>query len=181
MGQHAIQSILLASRPQGSPVPENFRAVHTPCPELSNGQVLLRTLWLSLDPYMRGRMDAGASYAPGLELNQPMPAELVSTVVETRHPGWHVDDIVAHDAGWQDYTVTDGTGMRRLDPDMAPCLHGFGSVGNARHDRVRGHGQHRTTETGRDSGRRCGSRSGRVGRRANRKNQGMPRRGNRRW
>ena len=129
MGQHAIQSILLASRPQGSPVPENFRAVHTPCPELSNGQVLLRTLWLSLDPYMRGRMDAGASYAPGLELNQPMPAELVSTVVETRHPGWHVDDIVAHDAGWQDYTVTDGTGMRRLDPDMTPVSTALGVLG----------------------------------------------------
>ena len=74
-------------------------------------------------------MDAGASYAPGLDLSQPMPAELVSTVVETRHPGWHVDDIVAHDAGWQDYTVTDGTGMRRLDPDMTPVSTALGVLG----------------------------------------------------
>ncbi len=74
MCQRAIRSIVLASRPRGAPVAENFRLVERPCPELSDGQVLLRTLWLSLDPYMRGSMDAAASYAPNVELDQPMPS-----------------------------------------------------------------------------------------------------------
>lgn len=110
-------------------MPENFRMVEKPCPELGDGQVLLQTLWLSLDPYMRGSMDAGKSYTPGVDLGQPMPAELVSTVMETRNPSWQIGEIVVHDAGWQDYTVTDGTGMRRLDGRLAPVSTALGVLG----------------------------------------------------
>lgn len=129
MSQRMIRSVVLASRPRGAPVPDDFRMVDTPCPGLGNGQVLLRTLWLSLDPYMRGSMDTGSSYAPGVDLGQPMPAELVSTVIETRHPGWHIGEIVVHDAGWQDHTVTEGTGMRRLDGRLAPASTALGVLG----------------------------------------------------
>lgn len=129
MRHRAIRSFVLASRPRGFPAPDNFRIVETPFPELGDGQVLLQTLWLSLDPYMRGSMDAGESYAPGVDLGQPMPAELVSTVVETRHPGWRVGEIVVHDGGWQDYTATDGAGMRRLDARLAPVSTALGVLG----------------------------------------------------
>lgn len=129
MCQRVIRSIVLASRPRGAPVAENFRLVERPCPELSDGQVLLRTLWLSLDPYMRGSMDAAASYAPNVELDQPMPAELVSAVQASRHPDWQAGDIVVHDAGWQDRTVTDGTGLRRLDGRLAPVSTALGVLG----------------------------------------------------
>lgn len=129
MLQRAIRSIVLASRPRGAPVAENFRMVDAFLPHLGNEQVLLRTLWLSLDPYMRGSMDAGPSYTPSVELGQPMPAELVSVVQESRHPDWQVGDIVVHDAGWQDLTVTDGTGMRRLDERLAPVSTSLGVLG----------------------------------------------------
>ncbi|TPM94469.1 NADP-dependent oxidoreductase [Mesorhizobium sp. B2-1-3A] len=129
MRHRVIRSFVLASRPQGAPVPDNFRMVEAPLSELGGGQVLLQTLWLSLDPYMRGSMDPGPSYTPGIELGRPMPAELVSTVVETRHSDWQVGDVVVHDAGWQDYTITDGTGMRRLDARSAPVSTALGILG----------------------------------------------------
>lgn len=78
---------------------------------------------------MRGSMDAGASYAPNTDLGQPMPAELVSVVEESRHPAWQIGEVVVHDAGWQDRTVTDGTGMRRLDDRLAPVSTALGVLG----------------------------------------------------
>jgi len=110
-------------------VAEDFRMIDAPCPDLDDGQVLLRTLWLSLDPYMRSTMDVGPSYAPSIDLGQPMPAELVSVVQESRHPDWQAGDVVVHDAGWQDRTVTDGTGMRRLDQRLAPVSTALGVLG----------------------------------------------------
>jgi len=129
MKRRVIRSFVLTSRPQGVPVPDNFRMIETAFSELDVGQVLLQMLWLSLDPYMRGSMDTGPSYTPRIDLGQPMPAELVSTVVETRHPEWQVGEVVVHDAGWQDYTVTDGTGMRRLDARCAPVSTALGVLG----------------------------------------------------
>ena len=82
MSQHAVsnQAWLLASRPEGEPVKENFRLVEQPVPEIKEGEMLLRTVWLSLDPYMRGRMDDGKSYAPPAELDQPMVGGTVCPV-----------------------------------------------------------------------------------------------------
>ena len=79
------QQIILASSPHGKPHAENFRLVESAIPPLENGQVLLQTLWLSLDPYMRAHMDEGESYAPRVELGEAKKADTVSKVIESKH------------------------------------------------------------------------------------------------
>jgi NADPH-dependent curcumin reductase CurA len=87
--------ILLAARPHGLPTAQDFRLDHAPLPSPGDGEVLLRTLYLSLDPYMRNLMDEGGTeYAPGLELGQPMMGGTVSRVVSSRHAGFHPGELV---------------------------------------------------------------------------------------
>ena len=81
------QQILLASRPTGLPTPENFQIVQTPVPEPADGQLLLEILYLSLDPYMRGRMDDAKSYAKPVDIGGVMEVGTVARVVRSRHPG----------------------------------------------------------------------------------------------
>src|SRR5438067_7321421 len=104
--------IVLAERPRGMPTPGNFRIEEAPVPAPGEGQVLLRTLYLSLDPYMRGRMSDAKSYAKPAELGQPMVGGTVSEVVASRNAKFAVGDIVLAYAGWQDYAVSDGGGLR---------------------------------------------------------------------
>jgi len=124
--------ILLAARPRGLPTAQDFRLDHTPIPSPGDGQVLLRTLYLSLDPYMRNLMDeAGTSYAPGLGLGQPMMGGTVSRVVASRHPAFHPGELVLGNAGWQDYAVADAAGLVALDGLAQPslALGGLGMTG----------------------------------------------------
>lgn len=121
--------IVLASRPDGMPHLDNFRLEHGPVPEPANGQVLLRTLWLSLDPYMRGRMSQGPSYAKPVEVGEPMVGGTVNVVVTSNLPGFGPGDIVLGYAGWQDYAISDGTGLRKLDPEAAPISTALGVLG----------------------------------------------------
>jgi NADPH-dependent curcumin reductase CurA len=115
--------IVLAARPQGLPTPADFRLESAPVPVPGEGQVLLRTLWLSLDPYMRNLMDAaGTAYAPAVPLGQPMVGGTVNRVVASRHPGFGVGDLVLGSAGWQDYALSDGTGLQPLDDMPQPSL-----------------------------------------------------------
>lgn len=126
------RSLVLAARPEGEPRPGDFRMQEERLPPLEEGQVLLRTRWLSVDPYQRGRMDEGEGYAPGVALGESLPADLVSEVVESRHPGWAPGTVVVHGGEWRDRTVSDGTGMRRLDPAEGPetaALHVLGMTG----------------------------------------------------
>jgi NADPH-dependent curcumin reductase len=123
------RKIVLASRPEGAPQPSNFRLEQSPAPEPRDGQVLLRTLWLSLDPYMRGRMSAARSYAKPVEVGEPMVGGTVSEVVASKHPGFKPGDIVLGYAGWQDYAVSDGTGLRKLDARRAPVSTALGVLG----------------------------------------------------
>ena len=129
MSQHVSRTFVLASRPRGEPTPENFRLEETTVPALGDGQILLRTLWLTLDPYMRSLMNEEGSYSPGLRPGQPMPADLVSEVIESRHADFTPGDIVQHYAGWQDYTVSGGEDLRRLDPALAPVSTALGVLG----------------------------------------------------
>ena len=129
MSQQVSRTFVLASRPHGEPVTGNFRLEDAALPRLREGDLLLRTLWLTLDPYMRSRMDEGGSYSPGLRLSQPMPADLVSEVVESRNFGFKPGDIVQHFAGWQDHTVSDGTSLRMIDPDLSPVSTALGVLG----------------------------------------------------
>ena len=111
--------IVLASRPRGEPVAADFRVEHVPVPVPGPGQVLLRNRWLSLDPYMRGRMDEGPSYSPPVALGAVMEGRTVAEVVESNHAGLAPGDLVfVPTGGWQSYVVADGAALdRKLDPD----------------------------------------------------------------
>src|SRR6266700_478392 len=121
--------IVLASRPEGAPKASNFRLEQSPPPEPRDGQVLLRTLWLSLDPYMRGRMSAARSYAKPVEVGEPMVGGTVNEVVASKHPDFKPGDVVLGYAGWQDYAVSDGAGLRKLDARRAPVSTALGVLG----------------------------------------------------
>lgn len=112
--QHTNRQILLASRPQGAPTAENFRLVNSPCPEPAEGQILLRSVFLSLDPYMRGRMSDAPSYAAPVEIDQVMVGGTVSRVVSSRHAGFAAGDWVLNYGGWQDYALSDGSDVEKL-------------------------------------------------------------------
>jgi NADPH-dependent curcumin reductase len=121
--------IVLASRPEGEPTPGNFRLETAPVPSIGPGQVLLRTRWLSLDPYMRGRMSAAKSYATPVEVGDVMEGGTVSEVVASENPDFSTGAFVLSHSGWQDYAVSDGKGLRKLDPDVAPVGTALGILG----------------------------------------------------
>ena len=129
MPNRTNRKIVLASRPEGAPQPSNFRLEQSPAPEPRDGQVLLRTLWLSLDPYMRGRMSAARSYAKPVEVGEPMVGGTVNEVVASKHPDFKRGDVVLGYAGWQDYAVSDGAGLRKLDARRAPVSTALGVLG----------------------------------------------------
>ncbi|BEN40518.1 NADP-dependent oxidoreductase [Serratia nevei] len=110
---------LLASRPHGEPTASNFRLDTVPVPQPSAGQLLLRTVYLSLDPYMRGRMSDAPSYAPPVEIGQVMVGGTVSRVEASHHPDFSVGDWVLGYDGWQDYALSDGNGLRNLGPHLS--------------------------------------------------------------
>jgi NADPH-dependent curcumin reductase CurA len=126
------QQIQLVSRPAGEPTHDNFRLVEAPVPELQDGQVLVKHLWLSLDPYMRGRMNEGKSYAQPQPLGEVMIGGTAGEVVASRHPDYAVGDRVVGMGGWQLYSVVDGgqRGMlRKVDTTHVPLSHYLGAVG----------------------------------------------------
>lgn len=123
------QQILLASRPAGLPTPENFRIVQTPVPEPADGQLLLEILYLSLDPYMRGRMDDAKSYAKPVDIGAVMEGGTVARVLASKHPDYSTGDIVLSHSGWQRYALSDGENLRKLDPALAPISTALGVLG----------------------------------------------------
>lgn len=120
---------VLASRPAGKPGVENFRLERVAVPQPAEGQLLLRTRYLSLDPYMRGRMNAGKSYADRVELGDVMVGGTVSEVVQSRNPRFKQGDLVSAFAGWQDYAVSDGTGLMPVDPRIPRPSYALGILG----------------------------------------------------
>src|SRR3954469_18372999 len=108
------RQILLASRPRGEPTPDDFRLVEAELPEPGPGQMLLRTIYLSLDPYMRGRMKAGPSYAPPVEVGGIMEGGTVCAVVKSNHAQFRPGDILLAGTGWQEYALSDGQGVRKI-------------------------------------------------------------------
>ena len=115
--------IVLAARPHGRPAASDFRFETVPVPEPAEGQVLLRTRFLSLDPYMRNLMEeAGPGYAPPVALGATMPGGTVSRVVASRHPHHRVGDLVLANAGWQDYALSDGADLLPVGDPARPSL-----------------------------------------------------------
>ena len=126
------QQIVLDHRPQGEAVASNFRLVVADTPALKDGQVLVRHHYLSLDPYMRGRMNEGKSYAASQPLGEVMIGGTVGEVVESRNPRYAVGDKVVGMGGWQEYSVVDGNApgaLRKVDTTHVPLSHYLGAVG----------------------------------------------------
>ena len=126
------RQILLDNRPQGEASTSNFKMVTTETPALKDGQVLVRHHYMSLDPYMRGRMNEGKSYAQPQPLGQVMQGGTVGEVVESRNPKYAVRDKVQGMGGWQEYSVVDADqpgALRKLDTTHVPLSHYLGAVG----------------------------------------------------
>lgn len=121
--------IVLASRPVGKPTADNFRLETQVIPSVAQGQLLLKTHYLSLDPYMRGRMNAGESYAARVELDQVMVGGTVSEVVRSRNSRFAPGDMVTSYSGWQEYAVSDGAGVMKLDPRISQPSYALGVLG----------------------------------------------------
>lgn len=129
MSEHVNRQVLLAARPSGYPRENDFRIVESPVPEPREGKVLVRNVWLSLDPYMRGRMRDAPSYAPPVRLGEVMTGGAVGRIVASRHEGFQVGDIVEGRLGWQEYAVSDGSNIRVVDPSLAPVSTALGALG----------------------------------------------------
>jgi NADPH-dependent curcumin reductase CurA len=119
----------LTSRPDGWPVPENFALVETEIPEPGPGEILVRNLHLSVDPYMRGRMNDVKSYAPPYALDAPMLGGAVGRVVASKAQDIAVGDHVLHGLGWREYAVVDAAQAVRVDPEQAPLSAYLGVLG----------------------------------------------------
>src|SRR5499427_9947496 len=129
MSELKARQIVLAARPQGRPKASDFRLEETPIPTPSEGQILLRVKYLSLDPYMRGRMDERKSYATPVSIGGVMEGESVATVITSRHPGYKEGDIVLARTGWRTHALSDRPDLRKLDPAVAPVTTGLGVLG----------------------------------------------------
>ena len=129
MSQPTVRQIVLASRPSGPPKPENFRLEQVPMPALPPGGLLLKVLYLSLDPYMRGRMDDRKSYAKPVGIGEVMTGESVCEVIASDRQGYARGDIVLAHTGWRTHATWEGPAPRKLDPKLAPITTGLGVLG----------------------------------------------------
>ncbi|HZZ78311.1 MAG TPA: NADP-dependent oxidoreductase, partial [Gemmataceae bacterium] len=123
------RQILLASRPRGEPTLDNFSFVETDVPEPGPNQMLLKTVYLSLDPYMRGRMNAGPSYAKPVEVGEVMEGRSVCEVIKSNLPLFTVNDLVVAGTGWQEFSLSDGNGVQKIDPSLRPISYALGVLG----------------------------------------------------
>ncbi|OLF38241.1 MULTISPECIES: NADP-dependent oxidoreductase [unclassified Psychrobacter] len=127
--QETNRQIKLASRPTGEPKAENFDMTTSDIPTPNDNEMLLRTVYLSLDPYMRGRMSDAKSYADPLEVGDVIMGATVAQVVKSNLDKFAVGDLVVANSGWQDYSVSDGIGVLKLDKDMPNPSYGLGVLG----------------------------------------------------
>jgi len=121
--------LVLNSRPVGAPVTDNFRMEETALPAPAAGQMLLRTVYLSLDPYMRMRMSDAPSYAPPVAIGEVMVGGTVSRVEVSNHPGFRAGELVLGYCGWQDYALSDGDGVTKLTADISHPSYALGVLG----------------------------------------------------
>jgi len=129
MNQESNTRITLKSRPDGYPQPSDFELVEEPIPQPREGEVLIKAIWLSLDPYMRGRMRDVESYAPSVQLGSVIVGGVVGRVVEARTPAFAVGDLVVGPLGWQQYATSDGRNLLRVDTALGPLSTALGILG----------------------------------------------------
>src|SRR5258707_233770 len=123
------RQIVLAARPNGAPAPRDFRAEIGPLPVPADGQLLLRTRYLSLDPYMRGRMNDAKSYAAPVSIGGVMEGEVVAEVIESRHTAFHRGELVQGRVGWKTHAVVAPTEIKRVDTRGNPPSTALGVLG----------------------------------------------------
>jgi NADPH-dependent curcumin reductase CurA len=125
----SYRRVVLAGRPAGEPTEADFKIEDVPMPEPKHGEVLVKVAYMSLDPYMRGRMRQAASYAANVEIGDVMTGGVVGEVVKSLHPVFKVGDIVEESLGWQEYAIGGGPRMRKVDPSLAPISTANGVLG----------------------------------------------------
>ncbi|MFY9573481.1 MAG: NADP-dependent oxidoreductase [Blastocatellia bacterium] len=123
------RQILLDARPVGFPKDSDFKLVESPVPTPGEGQFVVRSIYLSVDPYMRGRMNDVKSYAPPVQIGGVMGGGVVARVVQSNNPVFKEGDIVEGMFGWQEYALTNGQGVRKIDPSLAPISTALGILG----------------------------------------------------
>ena len=123
------RQILLSHRPKGEPSESDFKLVETPIPQPMEGELLIQGLYLSLDPYMRGRLSDRASYAMPVEIVEVMTGGVVGRVIASRNAKFREGDIVEGILGWQTHAISNGKGLRKIDPSLAPVSTALGILG----------------------------------------------------
>jgi NADPH-dependent curcumin reductase len=165
----------LVSRPGGFPKESDFEMVELPVSEPSEGEVLTRTLYLSIDPYMRGRMSDAKSYSAPVPIGGVMVGRTIGEVVASRDLGFAAGDIVLGFGNWQDYATLRGKTLRKLDPALAPVTTALGVLGMPGHT-ICWSARYRPTTAWRDRGRLGCLRRSRFAGWPDRQNQRLPRR-----
>ncbi len=127
--QNTAHSIVLASRPKGGVTPDNFRLETAAMPHPGEGEMLIEVIWLSLDPYMRGRMDDSKSYASAVAIGATMEGGTVGRVIQSNNPGFAEGEFVEGRLGWCSHAISNGEGLRKLDPAIAPISTALGVLG----------------------------------------------------
>ncbi len=123
------KEIRLVSRPVGMPTLENFELAEVTMPDLAEGQILLCNRWLTVDPYMRGRMYDTKSYVPPFQIGEALQGGAIGEVVESRNDAFPTGTFVNHMDGWREYAITDGAMLQKVDPDLAPLQTYLGAMG----------------------------------------------------
>ena len=123
------KEIQFASRPAGMPTLDNFKIVDAAVPQLNDGEVFVRTLYISVDPYLRGRMREGKSYVPPFEIGQVIQSGVIGKVVESRAPEFKQGDLVTGMLGWRLYNLAKTPELRKVDPRLAPVTTALGVLG----------------------------------------------------
>jgi hypothetical protein len=129
MPENVNRQFILRSRPEGMPQESDFALVETDIPSPDHGQVLVKSLWMSIDPYMRGRLREGPSYAAPVEIGGILQGEAVGRVVQSRLDGFQAGDIVRGRIGWQEYGLLDAASVYRVDPSLGPISTAVGVLG----------------------------------------------------
>ena len=123
------KAIILKSRPKGTPQLSNFKTIETEMPKVQQGEVLLKTRFVSVDPYLRGRMSDAESYVPPFELDKPISSGIVAEVVESNNENLKKGDFVSGQIEWKQYQVSTGKGLQKLDPSIQPLSAYLGIIG----------------------------------------------------
>jgi len=122
-------SILLKKRPVGRPVLSDFEFTRDAITDPMTGFVLLKAVYVSVDPYLRGRMNDAKSYAPSFEIGKPIQSGMIARVVDSRHPEFKKEEYVSGNLEWKEYQISDGKGLTKVDPTVSPLSTYLGILG----------------------------------------------------